>query len=252
MKKSYASVALIAVALLLGVVGVATAQLAEEPVSGYAGHYHIDLVTGNSWWDSPNSVVALGGDIYNNTASPANFGFSLTDLAAIFGDRVTTTGLGVLDENDFSVFNSGSSAGNLLTASYAIQLSNATTSAPLGGYTTGIVSFGTGLPPGFFTIISVIGLNGLGINLNTNDVLITQQIATHTGLANRMGIASLDPPTIGSSSNVMFINSVAVGPPGYYNIGNPPLNANPGYRINVELATSTRSSTWGRMKALYR
>ena len=99
---------------------------------------------------------------------------------------------------------------------------------------------------------TVVGLSPFNINVNTTDVLITQTLLAKTGPANRLGIASMDPPTIGASNNQMFINSLTVGPPGYYNVGNPPVNANPGYRINVNVPVPTDVKTWGSMKADYR
>jgi hypothetical protein len=79
-----------------------------------------------------------------------------------------------------------------------------------------------------------------------------QQVATKTGTANRLGIASLDPPTIGSSSNQMYVNASTVGPAGFYTIGNPPSNANPGYRINLSQPVDAKATTWGAIKADYR
>lgn len=255
MKRSYGFSMLAAAVLLLTVAaGSAMAQQTPEPVAGYAGHIYFDVARGQVSGDQGGPVALLVGDVYNNTnpQAPANFGFSSTDLNSIFGDRVTTTGTGILAEDDFTVFNSPSSAGNLLTASFNIGLYDGASNLPLGGYLTGVVNFGAGLPPGFFSIITVTGLAGLNINLNTTDVLIVQQAATHTGPANRLGIASLDPPTIGASTNVMYINSLTVGPAGYYFIGNPPLNANPGYRINVTQPVPATPSTWGRLKASFR
>jgi hypothetical protein len=139
----------------------------------------------------------------------------------------------------------------LLTASFKIDVNNAATNTLLGAYATTPINFGAGLAPGFFSIITVTGLGGLNISVNTSDVLIRQQIAVKTGTANRLGIASLDPPTIGSSANTMYISASTVGPAGYYNIGNPPLNANPGYRINLSAPVPTQPKSWGAVKALY-
>ena len=50
----------------------------------------------------------------------------------------------------------------------------------------------------------------------------------------------------------MYINSSTVGPAGYYNIGNPPQNANPAYRINLLQPVATEPTTWGKVKNLYR
>lgn len=256
MKVAKALTLLAAVLVLTsGAVGTVFAQgdagLSEESI--FDSHIYYDFGTGLQYTPR-GKTTELAGDVYNNTnpQAAANFGFSSTDLASIWGDRVTTTGTGILQENDFTVFNTGSSAGPLLSASFNIALNDGSSLAALGGYTTGVVVFGAGLNPGFFSIITVTGLGGLNINVNTTDVLMRQQVATKTGLANRLGIASLDPPTIGSSTNTMYISSSTVGPAGYYNIGNPPLNANPGYRINVSAPVPVSRKSWGSVKNLYR
>lgn len=256
MKVAKAFTLLAAVLVLTsGAVGTVFAQddagLSEESI--FDSHVYYDFGTGLQYTPR-GKTTQLAGDVYNNTnpQATANFGFSSTDLAAQWGDRVTTTGTGILQENDFTVFNTGSSAGPLLSATFNIFLNDAASLTFLGGYTTGLVTFGAGLNPGFFSIITVTGLGGLNINVNTTDVLMRQQVATKTGTANRLGIASLDPPTIGSSANTMYINASTVGPAGYYNVGNPPLNANPGYRINVSAPVPVSLKSWGSVKNLYR
>ncbi len=239
-----------AVSLVAGIATAAMADNAPERVLGYAGHLYVNAVTGKSQWVPGGPGTAVAGDVYDNTTATANFGFSSTDLTSIFGDRVTTTGIGILQQTDFSVFNSGSSAGPVLTASFNISYLNGATNVPLGGFTTGVVAFGTGLNPGFFTFVTVTGLGGLNIGLNTTDVAIRQQIATKTGTASRMGIVSLDPPTVGSSANTMFISNIS-SPAGYYTIGTPPSNANPGYRINVDATVGVEAKSWSEIKALF-
>ena len=242
----------IAATLLAVTAGWAAADITQEPILGYHGHAYVDIVTGDVTWDNSVPSPLVGTDVYSNVTSPPNFGFSSTDLASTWGDRVTTTGTGILAENDFTIFNSGSSAGPLLTFQCAINFYDGTSLASLGGYATPVINFGAGLSPGFFSIITITGLGGAGINLNTTDVIVTQQVIAKTGPASRLGIASLDPPTIGSSANTMYINSGTIGPAGFYNIGNPPLNANPGYRINVNTPVPTKAGTWGSIKADYR
>jgi hypothetical protein len=246
-------------AVLVLMAGAFDAAVAQDELTAEPGifHSHIYYDFGTGLLYSPGaSQVQLAGDVYNNTnpQAPPNFGFSSNSPGAQFGDRVLTTGTGILQENDFTIYNSGSSVGPLFSASFNIGHFDAATMTLLGAYTTGVVTFGaTGLLPGQFSIITVTGLSGLNINVNTTDVLIVQQIATKTGTADRLGIASLDPPTIGSSSNTMYINAASVGPAGYYNIGGgTPLNANPGYRINLAQPVPASSKTWGAIKAAYR
>jgi hypothetical protein len=245
--------ATVASALLLTLLTVAPAMAQLLPESStYFETVRINRVSGAvTYAVNPNNVT-LAGDVYNNTnpAAPANFGFSSTDLGSVWGDQLATTGTGILQENDFTIFNSGSSAGPLLSAVCVISFYDGGSFAPLGSY-TGSINFGAGLPPGSFAIASFTGLGALNINLNTQNVIVTQVVVSKTGTATRLGIASLDPPSIGSSTNTMYISSSTVGPAGFYNIGNPALNANPGYRVNVSNATPVGNATWGGVKALY-
>jgi hypothetical protein len=51
----------------------------------------------------------------------------------------------------------------------------------------------------------------------------------------------------------MYINASTVGAAGFYNIGNPPQPAHPGYKISTAPPpVSTASRTWGELKKLYR
>jgi hypothetical protein len=241
----------VAVLLVAGVANSAMASAAPERVGGYAGHIYVNAVTGKSRFVPGGPGTAIVGDVYDNTTAASNFGFSSTDLASIFGDRVTTTGTGIVQQTDFSIFNSGASAGPLLTATFNISYANGASNVGLGSFTTGSVTFGAGLDPGFFTVVTVTGLSGLNILLNTTDIVIRQQVATKTGTATRLGIVSLDPPTAGASANTMFIQSSTVGVAGYYTIGNPPNNANPAYRINVGAPVGVETKSWGAVKAVF-
>jgi PEP-CTERM motif len=219
------------------------ASLVDESLGRYAGRITIDAMTGETTYSE--GTFRIAGDVYNNTnpAAPANFGFSSTDMLSTFGDRVTTTGTGILQEADFTVFNAGTSAGSLLTATYNIRYFDGPSGLALPGvgFTTN-VNFGAGLGVGFFSIVTVTNLAALNININTTDVTWTQQRTASTGAANRIGIASLNPPTIGTSIPQMYIQSATVGGgvAGFYNIGTAPnfLPANPGARINVPEPTT--------------
>jgi hypothetical protein len=235
--------------LLAGFAGSSMAQDAE--VGTYAGHIYIDFGTGLRYTPKGGYATQLAGDVYNNTNPLAATlaAFSSTDLNAQFGDRVTTTGTGILQENDFTFYNSGSSAGPVLTASFGISLFDGTSLANLGGYSTNPVVFGAGLLPNQFTIITVTGLSGLNINVNTTDVVIVQQVLARTGTATRLGIVSANPPSIGSSAATMYINATTVGPAGFYTVANVP---NPGYRINLAQPVPASPTTWGAIKAHYK
>ena len=238
-----------------GAARVALAQdgLTAEPVT-FAGHLYFDFGTGAMYVPKGGAKTELAGDVYNNTnPNPgANFGFSSTDLAAQWGDRLATTATGILQENDFTVFNS--TTGVLNSASFNISLYDGTSLALLGSYTTGTVTFGAGLPASSYSIITITGLGGLNINVNTTDVIMLQQVAAKTGTTTRLGIASLNPPSIGTSIPQMYINATTVGPAGFYNIGTAPnyTPANPGYRVNLNQPVPADNRTWGSVKALYR
>jgi hypothetical protein len=242
---------LAAAALCLVPMGTAHAQFAPESIQGFFGN--VDAIPSAPALRSQGSQATNAITIvYDNTASPANFGFSSTDPAAIFGDELITTGTGLLSTQKFSSYNGGT-AGVLLTATYGIQIYDAITSVLLGSYSAS-VNYGAGLPPGNFATITVTGLDPLVILLPVTDVIVLQAIVSKTGTATRLGIASKTPPTIGSSPNTMFISAADVGGgvAGFYNIGNPPVPAQPIYQIGLAPPpVGTHSKTWTEIKKLY-
>jgi opacity protein-like surface antigen len=220
-------------ALAAPLMAAAPAAAQFDPIQGSAGHLTVDFRSGQTQWGTVGTP-RIPGDVYSNIGGTANFGFSSTDFNAVWGDRIQTTGTGTLDQADFTVFNASTTgAGPLLTGTFVISFVDAVSLTTLGSFSTNLTFGVAGLAPGFFTTVSVTGLGGLGINLSTTDILMTQQVTANTGSALRLGIASLNPITAGSSANTMFINASTVGAAGYYNIGNPALDANPGYRVNI-------------------
>jgi hypothetical protein len=243
---------LAAAALSLVPMGTAHAQLAPEPITGFFGNEDVNpnLVAKPGAGNQATNAVTI---VYDNStaASPANFGFSSVDPAATFGDELFLTGTGVLSTHKFSLFNGGT-AGALLTATVNVQFFNAVTSALLGSYSTSI-NFGAGLNPGFFSTITVTGLDPLLILVNTTDIIVLQTITTKTGTATKLGIASRNPPTVGSSPGTMFISATDIGAAGFYNIGNPAVPANPINQVGVSPPpVGVRSKTWNDVKKLYR
>lgn len=245
-----------AVALLALPLGVArAAQATSEPVLGEAPGVTVganNLVTNKDQGKSATNALTT---VYDNASATATVGISSTDLASQWGDELFTTGTGLLSTHKFTVFNTGSSAGNLVTCTVAISFFDASSSALLGSYSTNI-NFGAGLPPGFFSVITVTGLDPLLILLNTTDVIALQQVTAKTGAANRLGVVSMGPILVGSSGVDMFISSATIGGgvPGWYILGaggNPA--ANPGHFIAVNPPpVGTTSKTWGSLKKLYR
>lgn len=239
---------LAALVLMLAPARVAHAQLTTEAVEGFAGVTTVDAVPSR-----PSPAPGLANlVVYNNTTSPANFGFASTDLAAIWGDELFTIGTGFLSQQQFTIFNSSSSLGPLLTATIGVQLYDGVSSSLVGSYSVN-VNFGAGLNPGFFSIVNVTNLDPLNIGLNTTDVIVLQQILARTGTASRLGIVSMDPPTVGSSPATMYIAASTVngGLPGFYTIAQGP--ANPGYLLSLAPPpVGTLSRSWGQIKQLYR
>lgn len=219
---------LAALAALTFLLAAPTAWATVDVETGlqYAGHLYYNVATGETSDHSP--IAQFTGDVYRNTTAPSavNTGVSSTNLNNIWGDAVTAIDVGTLDSMDFTVFNSGSSAGPLLTATIVAQFSRQSDSSVIGGF-SGNVTFGTGLSPGFFTIVTFTSLSTLPtpIVLNTTSLFVDQQRTAHTGTASRLGIASMVPITVGSSPDTYRSNlATASG-------GATPIN--PGYRLGV-------------------
>ena len=242
--------------LTVALAAPAFAQVVAEPVSGFYGETTGDplfvVKPGNNSLQGKTGPASLT-TAYDNTLSAANFGFSSTDLAADWGDQLFTVATGILSEHKFTIFNTGTSLGPLLTAQVAVDFFDAPSATYFGGYTTN-VNFGVGgLTAGFYSIVTSPPLDALLINLTSNNLIVIQSILSKTGTANRLGIASLNPITVGGSPNTMYINATTVGAAGFYNIGNPPLPAHPGYKISTNPPpVHTASRTWGELKKLYR
>jgi len=224
---------------------------AEAPGAALSGHAYYDLTTGVTQWEA-NPAPLAAVDIYSNSSSPALFAVSSTDFGAIWGDEMFTTDPGLLDQCDFTVFNANVSAGALLTASFFLGFLDGADFSGLGTFSTSVIDFGPGgIPPNFYTVITVTGLAAAGIDLTTTDVVIEQHVLTHTGPATRLGVVGLDPVTVGTGTATMFIAASTIGPPGFYAVGGIS-RANPGYRAAVLQPVPASSKTWGGVKGIYR
>lgn len=234
-------------ALLLAPAGVSQAQVAGEVIEGYAGSVMVDAFP-----SKPAPVPAINAVAYDNSTSPPNFGVSSTDLLAVWGDQLFTTNTGILSGMVITLFNTGASLGPVLTSSIGVELYDGVTATFLGAFTSN-VNFGAGLMPGFFSTITITNLDPFAINLNVTDIVVLQTVLAKTGTANRLGIASLAPITVGSSPNSMYIDALTIGGgvAGFYTFANGP--ANPGYQVSVALPpVGTTSKSWGAVKKLYR
>jgi hypothetical protein len=222
-----------------------------EVIHGFAGVVKgkLDASDSRAPGTATPTAVMIG---YDNTASPSNFGLSSTDLAAEWGDRTYLTGTGLLSSHKITVFNSAANGGGpLLTAEVAVDFYDGPTNTFIGGYIAH-ADFGAGMGTGYYAIVNVSDLEPWQIDLPA-DVLVVQRVISHTGAANRLGIASLDPVTAGSSPSSMhiFASTIGGGIPGYYLVMNG--NANPGYQFGLaQHPAGTASRTWAQLKRLYR
>lgn len=192
----------------------------------FAGEIRIDAVTGDVL-SGPSVENSFVGNIYDNTLPPAaaSAGSSSTTLTTVWGDNLTAIDTGTLDEMSFTVFNSATSNTlPILTYNTAINFRRADNSL-IGGF-TGNVNFGTGLTPGFFSVVTFTNLAGLAIpiEIDTTSLIVTQQRTAHTGGSVRMGVAHLNPINVGASPDTFLVNGAAT---------TLTIPANPGYRIGV-------------------
>lgn len=221
------------VSLLAGVCAGASADIIAESVSNlqHAGVRTIDV--------HGNLVSSLRGNpiVYSNlqTGFAADRAFSSTDLAAVFGDQLTTTGTGTLQDFSFNLFNSGSSAGALTSATVNFGFYRASDGGSLGSFNvnTGAIA----LNAGFFTTFNVTGLGNLGVNLDSTEIIVLQTVTALTGAANRLGVVSTTPNSVGSAVPQLYIQASTVGGgvPGFYNItsGGAAVPFTVGYQLSV-------------------
>ena len=218
----------------LALAAAAGSAQAEFETAQFGNAYTIDARTGTMVASSGFGSRATA--IYSNTASPANFGVSSNSLGAIWGDEMTTVGTGTLDELQFGVFNStsGGNVGAFQNATATINFYRSVDGSSLGGFNVTLAN--VGLAAGFYTIFTVTNLSGLGVNLDTTGIIMTQQLSGVTGGTNRMGVVSLQPVTIGSTGTSLYVSgaaNVGGGAAGYYNFGNPILNGALAAQISI-------------------
>jgi hypothetical protein len=196
------------------------------------------------------AVVSGSTVVYQGINGTASAAFSSTDLNATFGDNTLFTDTGRLEEFRFSTFNSGSSMGNLLTATYTFRffdfnefVAGDESTGLIGGF-TGTATFGDpfdpfspGLAPGTFSTVNFTGLDGLAtpIDFLTPEVVITQELTATTGGATRLGVVGFAAPAIGAASSALYIEASTVGggTPGFYSIGNPAAPFTTGFDVQL-------------------
>ena len=137
-------------------------------------------------------------------------GVSSTDLNTIWGDAIHLTAGGKLDAFRFTLFTSGTSTGDLVSATVTFNFYSFTSTGANSGTTGSLLgSFNTSvgaLSKGFFSVYTITGIGGLNIQL-PQDILITQQLSSVVG-ASRMGVVyTTGTPWIGSNLTTGFYRS---------------------------------------------
>ncbi len=192
-----------------------------------------DDVTGS---DASGIEPRMAMDVYSNvTYYQASMAITPEGTDHVFGDRISTTGFGVLDESLVSVYNSSSSPGPLLTATLRVSFYDASDwptypngyPTTLFGWYEQVWDFGTGLAPGEGALISATGLAGFGIALTSTTLLVTHQVVSHTGNVTGLGVGLYHPPTTGNSDAEYWFVDTPDYPAGMYYqsfpLGNIPL-----------------------------
>lgn len=146
----------------------------------------------------------------------------------IFGQALNMVDGGVLNTISWSVYNSGSSAGSMLTATSTLRFYDNTV-AYTGGSLTAThallgainfnLNFGTGLLPGYYTSFTSSDLSAFNIVLPKN-VFVTQQFTQTAGTSTRNGVVgSGTAPTVGTNPNGAFYMSGTGITEGLYTVG---------------------------------
>lgn len=235
--------------MLLAVAGsLAPAAFADIERAQFGGSHTVDYRTGQFVDFSPRS----GTTIYTNTAGSANFAVSSTDMTAIWGDEMTTAGTGLLDEFSFTLFASAS-GGTFASGTVGLNFYRASDGSSLGNFS---VNINSALAGGFYSVYTVTGLAGLGINLDTTGLIVTQTLTAVTG-STRMGIVSMLPVTVGSTGTSLFADASTIngGAAGFYNFNNAQgavLNGAAGYQLVVPAPGSMALMALGGLVAARR
>lgn len=218
--------------LITSVQGAASGYFLQEDLfiessreAAFGGHFTFDAATKEM---IQSRDLRSGSDVYSNLSPPGvpSVVFGLLQLDPVYGDQLITVGTGTINELALTVYNSD--AGNnlpIITMNVEVRVRRDDDNSLLGVFSADI-DFGAGLGPGYYAIVTFTNLDSLPtpIVADTTAIRVEQQRISHTGGANRMGIACFDPIQIGSSPDTMLFNGGVLGLPW-------PLN--PGYRVRV-------------------
>ena len=218
--------------VVLAVAAVAAAAyggFVTEPSGHSFGAGVLNYRSGQIAWNAgtPRSTV-----VYDDTTT-VTAGFS-QNPSAIIGDDLTLTQGGTLDSVMFSVYNSSTASGALMSSTNVINFYDGQTSQLIGGFSVDLTYGNSGLPQGYYTTITVTDLGSLNIALPTA-ILATQQINSVVG-SNKVGQVLADPPAIGSSTDAFYLDNTVAVPPGtdvgFFNFGGSPV-ANLYWQVSI-------------------
>lgn len=194
----------------------------------FHNHTTVDLSTGHT-------ISASGTVVYDNTPSAPNGGISSGNLATIWGDTLNMTGSGRLQEMTLTIFNStsGGNVGNYVSSNLAVSFQRLSDSSLIGGFNGTLDFSGDPLPPGFYSLITFTGLDSLALDIDTADVIVTQQLANVAGGTTRMGVVSLNPVVIGGSPVSFYMDDPSAPPAGFYTVNGGATPIQLGYLVSV-------------------
>ena len=160
--------------------------------------------------------------VYNSLTSGATGGTTSTDLTRIVGDDLNLSSGGILTRLQWTVNNSASGVGPILTMNTTIKIYDNTTpytggvlANPLLASITFGINFGTGLNPGFYSTVTSGNLGAFNITLPSK-ILITQQNTQLTGSSTRYGVMLFNVPSPGTSNTSTYMKGVSTAE-GLYN-----------------------------------
>jgi len=180
-----------------------------------------------------HGAMNRGTVVYDNTVNGPLFGFSQNPNALIADDlTLDFTGApgNILEDLAFVVYNGSSSTA--LMDSVDVDISVFNFDVPSGTYvyaaTLTFTGLTPGLAPGYFTTYSATGLSTNGIALADDILLGIQMYNTQPGV--KPGTIGYDPPVVGASADIFFLDNTVATPPGtsngWYWFGGPPYVAN--------------------------
>ncbi len=206
-----------------------------------------------------NISFFLGG-AFNNGGATLSAGNTITLLVA--DDLVPLPAYGGQDVTSFKFtatnLNSASVTARPLVRFYLADGAGGAPGTFAGGFNFNPIVFPANtittltatLPPATMAMFGVPFWAGLAFDDNSGTTGAT------AAQLNNMGQGFFDPPTVGSSADQVFASSnvsfTVSNPAGAILPGNGQLPFNLGWEFNVDQATPAQTSSWGRLKSLYR